>query len=314
MLQENNNSIRKIIPFVIGVIILGCLLYFVKIENIVETLSETKLFYFFLAAIFYLCDQFFATAKLKQISSLKFSQLFLSHQGGMFLSQITPSRAGYLFAGYSIAKKEKKSISEVLGLISLIQGIMISVKILSIIFAITYFSFYFAIPNYIYLSFLVPILMLIAIIFILYCKSSKNLLSKIPFLNKGVKYLELMQKSVKQVSNKIAIKLIILDLLGWIFFGIQFFFLIKALGFDLSFLICLMMQPLISAFTFIPISPSGLGFAESEGAIIFDMLGLQFGTGVAFLFLFRINSIFIDSIGIIDLKTIKIPKKLRNII
>jgi hypothetical protein len=309
MLRENNNFIKKIIPFLIGLIILATLFYFVKIENIVEALSNTNLFYFFLAAIFYLCDQFFATLKLKQVSSLNFFQLFLSHQGGMFLSQITPSRAGYLFAGYSIAKKEKKSISEVFGLISLIQGIMISVKIFSITLAIFYFSFYFAIPNYVYFSFLVPILILIAIIFILYCKTSKNFLSKIPFFNRGVKYLELMQQSVKKVDKKIAIKLVILDLLGWIFFGIQFFFLIKALGFDLSFWVCLMMQPLISAFTFIPISPSGLGVAESEGAILFDMLGLQYGIGVAFLFLFRINSIFVDSIGLIDLKTIKLPKK-----
>ena len=72
-----------------------------------------------------------------------------------------------------------------------------------------------------------------------------------------------------------------------------------------------MLNPLISVIMFVPISPTALGVAESGSALIFDLLGLQLGTGVAFLLLFRINSIAFDSVGLIDLKTIKIPRKLK---
>ena len=302
---------KKIIPFVVGLIMLGGVLYYVGVENIVSVLSKTNLFYFLLALFCYLIVQILAAMKLKIVSRLKFSQIFLSHQGGMFLSQITPGKAGYLYTAYSIAKKEKKSISSMIGVISLIQGIMMAVKIILVSVALIYFSFYFQIPNYLFLSVLIPILMLLAIVFLLYSKSSKKLLSKILFLKKGVKYLESMQKAVKIVTKKTAIWMVVLDLIGWFFCGLQFFFLVNALEINLSFLICLMLNPLISVIMFVPISPTALGVAESGSALIFDLLGLQLGTGVAFLLLFRINSIAFDSVGLIDLKTIKIPRKLK---
>jgi len=302
---------KKIIPFVVGLIMLGGVLYYVGVENIVTVLSKTNLFYFLLALVCYLIVQILAAMKLKIVSRLKFSQIFLSHQGGMLLSQITPGKAGYLYTAYSIAKKEKKSISSMIGVISLIQGIMMAVKILLISVALIYFSFYFQIPNYLFLSVLIPILMLLAIVFLLYSKSSKKLLSKILFLKKGVKYLESMQKAVKIVTKKTALRMVVLDLMGWFFCGLQFFFLVNALEINLSFLICLMLNPLISVIMFVPISPTALGVAESGSALIFDLLGLQLGTGVAFLLLFRINSIAFDSVGLIDLKTIKIPRKLK---
>jgi len=74
----------------------------------------------------------------------------------------------------------------------------------------------------------------------------------------------------------------------------------------------LMLQPLLTAVLLIPISPTGLGLAESESALIFSLLGMESGIGVAFLLLFRINSIFVDSIGLIDLKNVSIPKKLKT--
>jgi hypothetical protein len=232
----------------------------------------------------------------------------------MFLSQITPGRTGYLYTPYSLAKKEGKSISAMVGLISLVQGLMIAAKIFVVALALIYFSFLFEIPNYLFLSFLTPILALAIIIFFLYSNKSKKLLSKIPVLRKGAKYLELMQEAVKNVSKKVALEMVILDLIGWLFYGLQFFLLTNVLGVSLSFLTCLMLQPLITVILLIPISPTGLGLAESESALIFSLLGLELGIGVAFLLLFRINSILVDSIGIIDLKTIRIPKRLKMFI
>jgi len=303
-------SMRKIIPFILGFLLLGIVLFYTGIGNIVTIISETNLFYFFLAAVSCLIVEILAALKLKLVSHLNFPEIFLSHQGGMFLSQITPGRIGYLYTAYSLAKKENKSISAMVGLISLIQGLMIASKIFVLALALIYFSFLFEIPYYLFLSFLTPVLAVIIIIFFLYSNTSKELLSKIFVLRKGVRYLELMQKSVKNVSKKVALEMVTLDLIGWLFYGLQFFLLINALGVSLSFLTCLMLQPLITAVLLIPISPTGLGLAESESALIFSLLGLESGIGVAFLLLFRINSIFVDSIGIIDLKTMRIPKKL----
>jgi len=304
--------IKKIIPVIIGFLLLGLVLFYAGFENIISIISKTNLFYFLLAATCYFIVEIFATLKLKLISDLKFSQIFLSHQGGMFLSQITPGRAGYIYTAYSMAKKENESISGKAGLIALIQGIMMATKVFIIALALIYFSFLFEIPYYLFLSFLTPIFVIVIIIFFLYFDKSKKLLSTIAVLKKGVKYLELMQKAVRKVSKKVALKMVILDLIGCFFYGLQFFLLVNALGVSLSFLTCLMLQPLLTAVLLIPISPTGLGLAESESALIFSLLGMESGIGVAFLLLFRINSIFVDSIGLIDLKNVSIPKKLKT--
>lgn len=301
---------KKIVPLIIGVSILLMIFYYFDTENIIALLSKTNLFYFILAAFCYLVIEILAALKLKLVSKLNFSQIFFSHQGGMIFTYAIPGRVGYLYTAYSLAKKIKKSISSMVGLITLVQGIMIGAKIFSISVALIYFSFILKIPNSIFLSLLLPIMILAGIIFLLYSKTPQKLLSKIPVINKAVKYLNLMQKSVKKVDKKKAIKMIMIDFIGWFFYGLQFFLLLNALGIHLPPIIYFMLHPLISAVMFIPISPTALGIAESESAFLFYLLGLSFETGVAFLLLFRINTLIIDAIGLIDLKTIKIPKKI----
>lgn len=304
---------KRIITLLIGILALGSVLYFLGFEKIIFILSRTNLSYFLLAALGFLCVEFFAALKFSLISRLKISQLFLSHTGGMFLSQLTPGKAGYIYASYSLAKKEGGNISGKVGLVSLIQGLMMALKIVLIILALVYFSFLFEIPNYLFLSFIMPVIIVSLVIFLLYSKKSKKILSRIPVLKKGLLYLELMQKAVNEVSLRKAIGMIGLDLISWFFWGVQFYFLAAALGISLSFITCLMLQPLLTAVLFIPVSPNALGLAESGNALVFTLLGSTPEVGVAFILLFRLNTLFVDSIGIIDLKTVKVPKKI-NII
>lgn len=303
-------KVKEILTFIIGLALLLGVLYFLGFQKIISLLSKTNLFYFVLAALSFFVVEILAALKLKLISSLKFPKIFVSHLGGMFLSQITPGRAGYLYTSYSLAKKEDKSISGRLGIVSLIMGVMMISKVFLIVLSIVYFSFLFKIPNYFFLSFLMPLLIIVFIFSILYSEKSKTFLSKIPILKKGLKYLELMQKAVKKISFQKFLSMILLDLCGWFFWAVQFFFLINSLGYSLSLLSCLMLQPILSAILFIPISPNALGLGESANALIFTLLGFPASLGVAFLILFRINTLLVDSLGIPDLRTIKIPKKI----
>ena len=299
-------SIKKIIPYIFGIFLLCILFLYVGFENIIDAIFQTNIFFFILAAFSYLFVQLSATLELKLISRLKFKKIFLSHQCGLLLSQITPGRVGYVYTSYSIAKKEKRSFSETLGLLALIQCVMIGIKILSLLISIVFFSFYFQLPEYLFLSILSSIFIFILIFFILYSKASNKFLSKIPALNRFARYLDSMQKAVKTVSKNTIFKMVILDLVGWFFFGLQFYFLSLSLNINLSFVVCLMLHPLISAVMFIPISPTGLGLAESENELIFSLMNLPIGTGVTFLLMFRLNSLIIDFIGLMDLKAIKI--------
>lgn len=304
---------KKIISYLVGFLILFVVLYYLGIEHVIFILSRTDLVYFFLAGFFYLVVEILASLKLKFISGLSLKDIFLSHQGGMLLSYITPGRVGYLYSPYSLAKKEECSVGRMFGLVSLIQGVMLSSKIFSIGLALIYFYFVFEISNYFFLSFLTPVLILLVILFALYSSKSKDFLSRIPFVNRFVSYLEIMQDSVKRVSKKKALGMVFLDLSGWFFYGCQLFLLATALGLSLSFLTCLMLQSLITALLFIPISPSALGIAESGNALLFSLIGIDASLGVAFLLLFRFNALLVDSIGLFDFKTVGISEEFKKI-
>ena len=312
---------KRILPVIIGFLILVIILYFVGFDSVITILSQINLFYFFIAAIVFFVVEILAALKLKLISKLKFSSIFLSHMGGMFLSQITPGRVGYAYTAYSIAEKEKRSISKMIGVIGLVQGVMIASKIFVIVLAFVYFSYISEIPFYLYLAFITPILILFFVVFVLYTDKSKQLLLKIPFLKKTVKYTDLMQEAVKKIAKKTIVYMVLIDLMGWLLYGVMFYFLCISLNVHLSFLTCLMLHPILSALLFIPISPSALGIAESGSALVFSLLKAEldllnsdiFVFGVAFFLLLRINTIFVDSIGLIDYKNIKLHKILKKI-
>ncbi len=306
---------KKIIPLIIGFFILSVLIFYVGIENIIDVILKINVLFFAIAAGIFLIIEFFATLKLKLISKLSFSKIFLSHLGGMFLSQITPGKTGYLYTAYSIAKKEKKSISRTIGSVAYIQGIMMLTKIFVITLALIYFLYYFKIPWFFFISLITIFTILIMIFVLLYSKKLTKILFRIPFLKKFELYLSLIQDSVKEITIKKTITMIFLDIMGWFFYGLQFYFLFTALNLNISFITCLMLHPIISAITFIPISPSALGIAESINEVLFKLIGLSAGVGISFLLIFRLNIIIIDSIGLIDLKTIKVGdifKKLKK--
>ncbi|MCK4634267.1 MAG: flippase-like domain-containing protein [Candidatus Aenigmarchaeota archaeon] len=139
---------KKIITTIIGFLILGILLYSFGIEEITSILLKTNITYFILAAISFLFVEILSAIKLKLVSPLKFSQLFLSHMGGMFFSQITPARSGYFYTSYSLGKKENKNVSEKIGLITLVQAIMMISKILPYLFYIGKLSHQFCLLNH----------------------------------------------------------------------------------------------------------------------------------------------------------------------
>ena len=76
----------------------------------------------------------------------------------------------------------------------------------------------------------------------------------------------------------------------------------KSLNLDISVLMALFFQPVLATAMFIPISPGGLGFAEGGGALLFKILGYTPEAGAAFILLIRLNSILVDSIGLIDMR------------
>ncbi len=306
---------KTLLTLIIGIIIVIALFMSIDLNQMLVILSQAKIEFFILAGIFYLINAFILAVKINLVKAknmvMSIKDIFFSSQGGMLLSDITPGRAGYAYTSYSMAVKTNTSVSENLGRIGLIQGLMMATKVIMLLIAFIYFSFFINIPTVFLLAVAVPIAIVVIMIIILYTKASHKILSKIPLLNKITKYLDLMQTAVKQISKKNIAKILVLDFIAWFFVAAQFYFIASALNIELAFITSFMLVPLLSTLNFIPISPAGLGLTESGNVILFTLLGFSPVIAVSFALLWRINNIVFDIItGLPDLKYVKLPDKI----
>ena len=299
---------KQIITSIIGLILIISVFLLLDIKSVINILIKTNIYYFVLAGFFYLLMEMGNVLKLKIATNLPFKKMILSNFAGMFLSQLTPGKSGYMYTAYSIGKKTNTSSSKNLGRLALIQGMMMITKIITLIIAFVYFSFIFEIPLYLYLTFTVPIIVIVLIILFLYTQISNRLISKIPLLKKVNKYLKLMQRAVKKISSKKLLKFLIIDIFLFLIIGFQFYFLSLALNININYFTALFLQPILTTLMLIPLSPNALGITEGGNSILFVLLGFNPAVGASFAFLLRINTIVFDSIGILDLKNLKIPK------
>ncbi len=298
---------RNLVAFGIGIILLAYIIYSLEPRRIIDALLHVRLEYFLLAGLFYFLNDILAALSLKIVTSSNISllEMVASHMCGMFYSNATPGRLGYYYTALSISKKTNTSRSGNIGILTLFQGINLLTKVFLCIMAVAYFSSLIIdreSQNYLLYVSMFPIFGVFLIALTLYTNLSNRFLDKIPVLKNFTKYVGLMQDTVRNLEKERIMKLITLIILGWLSMSAQWFFLSASMGIDVSYTTALMLQPLLTTVMFVPISPSGLGIAEGGSALLFNALGYTLETGTAFMLLFRINSIFVDLFGVIDMK------------
>ena len=86
--------------------------------------------------------------------------------------------------------------------------------------------------------------------------------------------------------------------MGWIFAALQWYFLGKAIGIEISFFSFFLLHPLISILMFVPLSPAGLGLMEGGIILVFSFFGISPALGMAFSVLVRVSILVVDIIGL----------------
>jgi len=296
---------KNILAFIVGILILGYIIFTLGVERILALLLEIRAEFFILAGILYLLHEILAGIVLKIAldGKLKARKIIPAHMLGMLYANATPGRVGYYYTALSIAKKTKSRRSGNVGIITLFQGMNFLTKVLLCLLAVIYFSaFIHSLRSRLYLLLvsITPVLFLIGILIALYTKILNRIIIKI--FPKAEEYLELMQTSVREIDKKRLLEMLMLMLLGWVVMSSQWYLVAMALGIEIGFLTVLMLQPLITTVMFVPISPSGLGLAEGGSALLFGIVNLDPAAGAAFLLLVRFNSILVDSLGLVDVR------------
>ncbi len=306
-------KLRLVVTFAFGFLILAYLFWSMGVGNITRLLFAVRPDFFIYAAVAYFsCDVLSAYAlKIVLNKKLRMRRILPSHMCGMLYSAVTPGRVGYYYTAFALAKKSKESRSKNVGILTFMQGLMFLIKVLSCLIAVIYLSARLTnneSRDYLILASLVPMVIVVLIGVVLYTNLMNRVIARVGALRWTLKYVTNMQQAVKEVSGKIFLQLLLINILGWFLTGLQWFFLAQALSLSLTYWDAFMIQPLLSAVMFVPFTPGGLGITEGGSALLFTLMLTAMpsveakAAGVTFVLLTRINSMFVDAFGLIDMR------------
>ena len=293
---------------IIGVIIIVFILNKLDISEITSVLIKTDYLFFFLACVSYLFLNIILAGRLNYLLiqigyKIRFPDVFLSHMGGMIVGDITPGRSGYFLTPPILKKNAGTRITDGMACIFAPQGIEFILKVAGAIAAIFYISSRSHISNDLLISVGIgAVLLLVAgVLMLMISWHSENMTSKfigkLPFFNRFTEKLSFFKERSIQVKSSIN-AILILYMIGWVFAGLQWFYLGKALGIQLPFIAFFLLHPLITILMFVPISPAGLGLMEGGVILVFSLFGILPATALAFSVLVRVSILLVDLIGL----------------
>ena len=227
-----------------------------------------------------------------------YPRIFLAHLSGMLVGDATPGRSGYLMTPKFVESASDCSIQAGTAAIISPQGIEFLIKVVGASLAIVYLvlpvsesAMYSALFGTVFVLFLALALIWLA------WKSEFRIVGKLPFVSNYTPYFQdFRDKSLIVKENLLEVTLI--SLAGWVFAALQWQFIGLSLGLELSFLDYFLLHPLLTALSFVPVTPAGLGLVESGGVVVFYLMGLDPLSGFAFTLLARLSNVTGDLPGV----------------
>jgi uncharacterized protein (TIRG00374 family) len=295
------NSFR-IIQAAIAIIIILLLLGSIDYIQASKVLLHLDWFFLILAGVCYFLNNVIMSARLKRILSylgnkIRFRIAFLSHMSGMLLSDFTPGRSGYLYVAFALNKKGVPLPKGVAAITSTyIYDLLFKIS-LAIVAVYYFYASITGLPVG-YILYLIVILLLLIIAGYLLIMYPGQVLQNFCQKNTYLKYLLDLGEQSRSIQ-KISPYIISVSCIGWILRGLEWFFVAKAIGgMAISLVEALLLNPLLTILSLIPITPAGLGIQEAGIVGILVLLGVSVATATAFAFLTRFLEIIIDLIGL----------------
>lgn len=301
-------KLRIFLQIIIGLSIIIFILRKLDFSEVVSVLGKTNLLFFLLACFFYLCLNFFLSSRLFYLLTkigyrVKFPKVFLSHMGGMVVGDITPGRSGYFLTPPILKKNAGIRITDGMACIFAPQAVEFILKVAGAVAALVFISRISNINRNFIISALVGVilLMVVGVLMLIISWKSENItsvfLSKIPYFRNFTENLASFKErniGIKESSGAI----ILLTMGGWFFAAMQWFFIGKSLGINLSYFTFFLLHPLITMLMFVPLSPAGLGLMEGGVIIVFSFFGIPSAQGLAFSVLVRVSILLVDLLGL----------------
>lgn len=244
----------------------------------------------------------------KQGYSVSFSKTVVAQYGGMLASDVTPGKAGYLIMPI-LLKGQGVPVPTGLSCIIGIQSVEFFVKVFGSMLAIIFILIQFQLEANVLLAALAGVVIMLVggtllSIAVFYPRILRLFqpFYKLPLL--GGKLRQLIESRGFLDTNfprRVLPEIALLAGLSWILKGAEWTFIGYALGItaaDIPFFVFFLIHPLITALSFIPLTPSGIGFQEGALIGILFVMGIPIPTAVAFSILTRVLVMLEDLVGL----------------
>jgi len=295
------------------VVILGALVWYAGVGTLLLILTRTNPFYLLFAFIAYFLINVLFTMRIirvlgRQGIKATFKKTILPQYAGMLCSDVTPGRTGYMLTPLYLMNQNidpSASLSCIFG----IQSIEFLVKVLGGASALIILLYRTHLTREILVLAVIGIgLMLLGgftLAAIIWSPRAADLFKKIAtsryfvrFTGRIVAKLDEFRSNAMKTRGAIP-EIFLITLFSWILKGFEWFFIGLSLGItNIGWLGFFLLHPLITAFGFVPLTPSGIGFQEGVIVGIFVLLGVDIRLALAFAILSRVLLIFEDLIGV----------------
>ena len=292
----------KIIQAAIAIIIILLLLGSIDYIQASRIFLHLDWIFLIFAGLCYFLNNVIMSVRLKRILSflgnkIRFRIAFLSHMSGMLLSDFTPGRSGYLYVAFALNKKGvplPKGIAAITS--TYIYDLLFKIS-LAIIAVYYFYASITGLPvGYILYMIVILLLLIIAGYFLIMYPGQvlQNFCQKNTYLNYILDLGE-QSRSIQRLSPYI----IAVSCIGWVLRGLEWYFVAMAIGnMTISLVDALLLNPLLTILSLIPITPAGLGIQEAGIVGILALLGVSIAAATAFAFLTRFLEIIIDLLGL----------------
>lgn len=300
--KKASGKIIRIFQYVLAVSIILLILYFSGIQDVLHIISQVNLIFIIPAIAAYLLNNILMSFRIKRIltdidKKIRLKFVFFSHMAGMLASDFTPARSGYLFVAYAL---KKHGISAKSGLATITSTYIYDLFFKIIVASIGILYVYSNIFDGSTLQTLIIAILLLTGILLLYITVMYPSAGIIRF-SENIKILQklidLGYESKKIQKHYRYILLITVS--GWILKGLEWFFIALALNIHrISFVDALILNPFLTLFSFVPLTPAGWGIQEAGIVGLFALMGISGVYAVSFSLMTRFVEVLVDLLGI----------------
>lgn len=301
-----------LLQILIMLVIIGGLLWYVGISSLVGILSSMKLEYLPLAFLAYFGINLVFTLRMRRILrregfKTSFVRTLLAQYAGMLTSDVTPGRTGYFLTPVYLQSQNvptSVSLSIILG----IQTIDFLVKVFGGVLAIAFLVETVNLTGgLLVVASLGLVLMFVGAVLLAAMSWSQRVISILNriatsrflarFTGGLMGKLEEYRESSRK-TRKVIPEITFFTVICWFLTGFEWSFLGSALGItQIGWLGFFLLHPLVTAMSFVPLTPSGIGFQEGVIVAIFVLLGIAREQALAFALLSRVLVMVEDLIG-----------------